>query len=37
MIDPRDTRRLVSEWLENAYRIIRQPNSLGPRRLMFRP
>ena len=37
MIDPRDTRALVSEWLDNAYRIIRQPSSLGPRRLMFRP
>ena len=37
MIDPRDTRALVSEWLDNAYRIVRQPTSLGPRRLMFRP
>ncbi len=37
MIDPRDTRRLVCEWLENAYRIVRQPTGLGPRALQFRP
>jgi acetyl-CoA carboxylase carboxyltransferase component len=37
MIDPRDTRRLISEWLENAYRIVRQSAALGPRALQFRP
>ncbi len=37
MIDPRDTRRLVCEWLETAYRIVRQPAALGPRALQFRP
>jgi hypothetical protein len=37
MIDPRDTRRLVCEWLETAYRIVRQPSALGPRALQFRP
>ncbi len=37
MIDPRDTRRLVCEWLETAYGIVRQPASLGPRALQFRP
>jgi len=25
MIDPRDTRRWVCEWIENAYRIVSQP------------
>ena len=37
MIDPRDTRRLVCEWLDNAYRIVRQSAGLGPRPLQFRP
>ncbi|MGO9604207.1 MAG: carboxyl transferase domain-containing protein [Candidatus Binataceae bacterium] len=37
MIDPRDTRRWVCEWVENAYRIISQPSLLGPRALQFRP
>ena len=37
MIDPRDTRRLVCEWVENAYRIVRQPAGLVPRALQFRP
>ena len=37
IIDPRDTRRLVYEWLETAYRIVRQPAALGPRSLQFRP
>ncbi|HXN86520.1 MAG TPA: carboxyl transferase domain-containing protein, partial [Candidatus Binataceae bacterium] len=37
MIDPRDTRRWVCEWVENAYRIVSQPASLTPRALQFRP
>jgi acetyl-CoA carboxylase carboxyltransferase component len=37
MIDPRDTRRLVCEWLETAYRLVAQPDRLGPRPLGFRP
>jgi acetyl/propionyl-CoA carboxylase alpha subunit/acetyl-CoA carboxylase carboxyltransferase component len=37
MIDPRDTRRWVCEWVENAYRIISQPALLGPRPIQFRP
>ena len=37
MIDPRDTRRWVCEWVENASRIISQPASLGPRPQQFRP
>jgi acetyl-CoA carboxylase carboxyltransferase component/biotin carboxyl carrier protein len=37
IIDPRDTRRLICEWVENAYRIIAQPDRLGPRALQFRP
>ena len=37
MIDPRDTRRFVSEWVEMAYRILSQVDQLGPRELQFRP
>ncbi|MGE0575237.1 MAG: carboxyl transferase domain-containing protein [Reyranella sp.] len=37
MIDPRDTRRLVCEWVGDAYRIVSQPARLGPRALQFRP
>ncbi len=37
MIDPRDTRRWVCEWVENAYRIVSQPTLLVPRALQFRP
>ena len=37
MIDPRDTRRLVCEWVETAYRIVSQPSRLTPRTLQFRP
>ena len=37
MIDPRDSRRLVCEWVETAYRVIGQPGALGPRDLQFRP
>lgn len=31
------TRRWVCEWVENAYRIVSQPGSLGPRAVQFRP
>ncbi len=37
MIDPRDTRRIVCEWLPNAYRVLSHPNRLGPRALGYRP
>ena len=37
MIDPRDTRRWICEWIENAYRIVSQPALLTPRALQFRP
>ena len=37
MIDPRDTRRWICEWAENAYRIVSQPALLAPRALQFRP
>jgi acetyl/propionyl-CoA carboxylase alpha subunit/acetyl-CoA carboxylase carboxyltransferase component len=37
MIDPRDTRRYVCEWVETAYRIVAQPSRLGPRAIQFRP
>ena len=37
MIDPRDTRRWVCEWAENAFRIVSQPAALTPRALQFRP
>ena len=37
MIDPRDTRKLVCEWVETAYRIVSQPARLVPRAMQFRP
>ena len=37
MIDPRDTRRWVCEWVEDAWRVVSQPGRLGPRALGFRP
>jgi acetyl/propionyl-CoA carboxylase alpha subunit/acetyl-CoA carboxylase carboxyltransferase component len=37
MIDPRDTRPLACEWVESAYRIVRQPAMLVPRALQYRP
>jgi acetyl/propionyl-CoA carboxylase alpha subunit/acetyl-CoA carboxylase carboxyltransferase component len=37
MIDPRDTRAWICEWVENAWRIVSQPSSLVSRPLGFRP
>ena len=37
MIDPRDTRRMICEWVETAYRVVSQPARLVPRALQFRP
>jgi acetyl-CoA carboxylase carboxyltransferase component len=37
MIDPRDTRSLICEWIEDAYRLVAQPARLMPRGLQFRP
>jgi len=37
MIDPRDTRAYVCEWIENAWRIVSEPPRLGRRALGFRP
>ncbi len=37
MIDPRDTRRVICEWLETAWRLVEQPARLVPRTLQFRP
>jgi acetyl-CoA carboxylase carboxyltransferase component len=37
MIDPRDTRRMVCDWVETAYRQVAQPSRLKPRPLQFRP
>jgi acetyl/propionyl-CoA carboxylase alpha subunit/acetyl-CoA carboxylase carboxyltransferase component len=37
LIDPRDTRRWICEWVENAYRIVSQPALLVPRAIQFRP
>ena len=37
MIDPRDTRTLVCEWVETAYKLVSQPARLAPRALQFRP
>ena len=37
MIDPRNTRRLVCEWVPTAYRVVSNPKNLGRRDLDFRP
>ena len=37
MIDPRDTRRWVCDWIDTAWRVLSQPQRLGPRALGFRP
>jgi acetyl-CoA carboxylase carboxyltransferase component len=37
MIDPRDTRRYICEWVDIAYDLIAQPARLVPRALQFRP
>jgi len=37
IIDPRDTRQLVCDWVENAYKVATLPANLGPRGLRFRP
>ena len=37
MIDPRDTRRYICEWVETAYKVVSQPSRLVPRALQFRP
>jgi acetyl/propionyl-CoA carboxylase alpha subunit/acetyl-CoA carboxylase carboxyltransferase component len=37
MIDPRDTRRWICDWIETAWKIVTQPGRLGPRPLGFRP
>lgn len=37
MVDPRQTRRLVCEWVPNAYKIIAHPDRLKPRDIQFRP
>ena len=37
LVDPRDTRRLVCEWVATAWRLITQPARLAPRTLQFRP
>ena len=37
MIDPRDTRRLICEWIEGAYRVTSRPAQLVARPIAFRP
>ena len=37
MIDPRDTRKMICEWIETAYKLVSQPARLVPRTLQFRP
>jgi acetyl/propionyl-CoA carboxylase alpha subunit/acetyl-CoA carboxylase carboxyltransferase component len=37
MIDPRETRRYICEWVEMAYKIVTQPGELVARGLKFRP
>jgi len=37
MIDPRDTRRYICEWVVMAYKIVSQPAELVSRDIQFRP
>ncbi len=37
MIDPRDTRKMICDWIETAYKLVSQPARLVPRTLRFRP
>lgn len=37
MIDPRETRKYICDWIEMAYRIVEQHDALGSRPLQFRP
>ena len=37
MIDPRDTRALVCDWVRTAYRLVSQPSRLTSRPIQFRP
>ncbi len=37
MIDPRDTRSLICEWLDSAWKIVSQPARQKPRSVRFRP
>ena len=37
MIDPRETRALIAEWLPQAYRVLSHGDNLGPRAIQFRP
>ncbi|WP_423917209.1 carboxyl transferase domain-containing protein [Candidatus Poriferisodalis sp.] len=37
MIDPRETRRLICEWIDGAYRIASRPAQLVARPIAFRP
>ena len=37
MIDPRDTRRMICEWIDTAWKIVSQPARLKPRPIQFRP
>ncbi len=37
MIDPRDTRKMICEWLEMAWKVVSQPARLKARPIQFRP
>ena len=37
MVDPRQTRAIICEWVRTAYKVAAQPGRLGPRELAFRP
>jgi acetyl-CoA carboxylase carboxyltransferase component len=37
MIDPRDTRGMVCDWVETAHRVVSAPATLTSRGLQFRP
>ncbi len=37
MIDPRNTRQFIANWLPQAYRVLSHHDNLGPRAIQFRP
>lgn len=37
MIDPRETRRVICEWIEGAYRVVNRPVQLASRPIAYRP
>lgn len=37
MIDPRETRKMICDWVPTIWRILSHPDQLGPREIQFRP